>query len=394
MFSRLQAELGQEALHGGEHGVVAAAGAPAHLLVGGELLAVLRAVGGRDARGSPGNGQLGRSSERLLVGGLDGRLGRRSVRSIRSVIASASSAALQRQAAHVVVADDVDEVLRAQQHARAGRGSSRAPAPRRSACSIVAEVRRERVEVAQVRLGDRAARPCGPGGTAAPIGPYVEPQPSTSTFASPDGSSTSSGGRTSAIRSTLACAGADHEVVVGRVVGDVAVAVALLQAADAVLEARRCRGPPTAGPGSPRRAGRARTRRLPVRVGSWLGSVAKAGSIAGQVGDLGDLPRLGAVGEVAVGEQHHRGAVGDRDPGRLERGVEAVGRATAARRSAPAPRRCGRTSPAAGRPARSWSAGRSTGRRAARRRRAAAARSSRRGRSSRTSARCRGRRWW
>ena len=49
-----------------------------------------------------------------------------------------------------------------------------------------------------------------------------------------------------------------------------------------------------------------------------------AGSIVGQVGDLGDPPRLGAVGEVAVGEQHHRRAVGDRDPGGLEGGVEAV----------------------------------------------------------------------
>ena len=46
----------------------------------------------------------------------------------------------------------------------------------------------------------------------------------------------------------------------------------------------------------------------------------------GQVGDLGQQPRLGAVGDVAVGEQHHRRAVGQRDPGRLDRGVEAVGR--------------------------------------------------------------------
>ena len=40
----LEAELGQEALHRGEDRVVAAAGAPAHLLVGGELLLGLRAV--------------------------------------------------------------------------------------------------------------------------------------------------------------------------------------------------------------------------------------------------------------------------------------------------------------------------------------------------------------
>ena len=43
----------------------------------------------------------------------------------------------------------------------------------------------------------------------------------------------------------LGLAGADHQVVVGGVVGDVAVALALLEAADAVLEAGRCRGSPT-----------------------------------------------------------------------------------------------------------------------------------------------------
>ena len=57
-----------------------------------------------------------------------------------------------------------------------------------------------------------------------------------------------------------------------------------------------------------------------------LRSVAKFGSIVGEVVELGDPPRLGAVGEVAVGEQHHRRAVGDRDPGRLDGGVEAVAR--------------------------------------------------------------------
>ena len=91
MFSRLSPSVGQEALHGGQHGVVAAAGAPAHLLVGGELLAVLRRVVGRDAVGAAqaGDGQVGRSSERLL----GGRGRRRRSWSIRSVIASASSAA-------------------------------------------------------------------------------------------------------------------------------------------------------------------------------------------------------------------------------------------------------------------------------------------------------------
>src|SRR5665811_95181 len=43
-------------------------------------------------------------------------------------------------------------------------------------------------------------------------------------------------------------AGADHEVVVGRIVGDVAGAVGLLQAADAVLESSDAGGSPRAGP--------------------------------------------------------------------------------------------------------------------------------------------------
>ena len=47
-----QAEVGQERLDGLEHGVVAAPGAPAHLLVGGEVLAGLRLVGRRHLLGA------------------------------------------------------------------------------------------------------------------------------------------------------------------------------------------------------------------------------------------------------------------------------------------------------------------------------------------------------
>ena len=50
-----------------------------------------------------------------------------------------------------------------------------------------------------------------------------------------------------AMPSTLACADPDHQVVVGRVVGDVAGAVGLLDAADAVLEAGRAGDRPRAG---------------------------------------------------------------------------------------------------------------------------------------------------
>ena len=56
-----------------------------------------------------------------------------------------------------------------------------------------------------MRLGDVQAGAARTRRTAAPIGPYVEPQPSTSTRASPVGSSTSSGGMVAAIPSTLAC---------------------------------------------------------------------------------------------------------------------------------------------------------------------------------------------
>ena len=50
------------------------------------------------------------------------------------------------------------------------------------------------------------------------------------------------------------------------------------------------------------------------------------GRSSGRVVDVGDAPRLRAVGQVAVREQEHRRAVGDGDPDRLERGVEAVRR--------------------------------------------------------------------
>ena len=52
----------------------------------------------------------------------------------------------------------------------------------------------------------------------------------------------------------------------------------------------------------------------------------EAGVDRGQLVELGDPPRLGAVGQHAVGQQHHRRAVGDGDPGGLEGGVEAVAR--------------------------------------------------------------------
>ena len=177
------------------------------------------------------------------------------------------------------------------------------------------------------------------------IAPNVPPQPSTSR--SPDASpSTSVGGRSSAMRSTRSARSCDISSWFSGVVADVAGDVLLLEAADAVLEARACRGWPTAAPAC-RRAGTARSPR---------GSVRNFTAMRGSVVHLRDAPRLGAVGDVAVAQQHDRRHVLDRDAARLDRRVERVARAARGRRPAPATRRCGRTSPAAGRPARSWSA--------------------------------------
>ena len=103
--------------------------------------------------------------------------------------------------------------------------------------------------------------------------------------------------------------------------------VALLQPADAVLEAGGAGDRPRAGQGLlvAQVGPEVRLGALPVLVdGLVVGAGREGGVDRRQLVELGDPPRLGAVGEVAVGEQHHRGAVGDRDPDRLDGGVEAV----------------------------------------------------------------------
>ena len=64
---------------------------------------------------------------------------------------------------------------------------------------------------------------------------------------------------------------------------------------------------------------------LPVAgLGHVVGLGGEVGVERRQRVEVGQLPRLGAVGEVAVGQQHHRRPVGQRDPGRLDGRVEAV----------------------------------------------------------------------
>ncbi len=114
--------------------------------------------------------------------------------------------------------------------------------------------------------------------------------------------------------------------MVGRVVGDVAACRRPSRCRRCGAPGRPCPAPPTGGPASPGRAGRAGRPARPRRRRRCVGLGGEGHPQVGQVVDVGDPPRLGAVGEVAVGEQDHRRAVGRGDPGRLERGVEAVGR--------------------------------------------------------------------
>ena len=110
---------------------------------------------------------------------------------------------------------------------------------------------------------------------------------------------------------------ARHQVVVLGVVGDRAGHVGLLEPADPVLEPGRAGNRPR-----PReRLGVAR-----VRHELALADRRELGRDVRQVLDLRDQPRLGAVREVGVREQVDGRAVLERDPRRLDRGVEALRR--------------------------------------------------------------------
>ena len=190
------------------------------------------------------------------------------------------------------------------------------------------------------------------------IAPYVEPQPRISRSPA-RGPKTSSGGMSLAMPATLACAQQLHPVVVVRVVADVAGDVGLLEAADAVLQAGRARDGPRPG----ERLGVAQVRlERAVAVGRR-----SRRAIVGQVGERRDPPRLRAGGQERVGQVDDRGHVLEREAPGLDGEVEALARRGRRddrdRRVGVAPEHA----PGAGRPARSSSACRSTGRRAGRR---------------------------
>ena len=249
--------LGQHELDGGENAVVAAARAPANLLVRLEVLArqlhrrcrssthlihhlqdVLFEVGGaeRDARTSS------RSSAR--------RPGTRARTSVESWPRLISGTKTFGYAPH-----DVAQV-------RPGTGSGG---------------------------GGARARPCGRGprtrSTAALAAPHVPPQPSTSNSAP---SSSSSSTRRDVVGDAGDLRGADvnHVLVVLGVVADVAGAVLFLETADAVLEPGRAGDRPRAG------------ERLGIaQVGPELVAVVGLGGErhrdVGQRVDVGEQPRLG-----------------------------------------------------------------------------------------------------
>ena len=234
---------------------------------------------------------------------------------------SSRSAALNGQPAHGRVRLDVDEVAGTQQHrqlAEVHLGDDDVPV-----CGEdVAGVGRERVEVPQVGLGHReplrAKGSRGGGdrsvGRAPPEHQHLGVAVGVLDLERVDG-----GGDPVDLRG----AQPGHEVVVVGVVGDVAGDVGLLDAADAVLQPRGARDGPRAG----QRLGVAEVRVEHV-VAVGVDAVALRRELDAklrQVLDRGDRPRLGAVGEVPVGEDEHRRHVRRRDAHRLDRDGEAVG---------------------------------------------------------------------
>ena len=222
-------ELGHEPLHRREDRVVPAARAPAHLLVGLEVLRRQRRA------------RRCRSPSRIAS------------------IASASSPERNGSPRTLVVADGVDQELGADRASAAARGSSRARARGRSARRTSPRLRGNGFRWR--RWAWATLPPCFR--SAAPprrSSRTVPPQPSTSSEA-PVGIVDLELGDVGRDPGDLLRAQAHHVVVVVGVVGDVAGHVLLLEPADAVLEARRPGNRPRRARASPGRARTAGTRR-------------------------------------------------------------------------------------------------------------------------------------
>ena len=151
----------------------------------------------------------------------------------------------------------------------------------------LAEVARERVEVHEVHVGHLVTPAAHPLDGAVDGAPGASPSRARGARR-PASPTTSTSGMSLAMPATLAARRCTIVSWFSGVVGDVAGAVLLLDAADAVLQARACRGWPTAGPASRDRAGRARTRGCRRRA-SWFGSVANGTEMSGSVSTSGSV---------------------------------------------------------------------------------------------------------
>ena len=231
---------------------------------------------------------------------------------------------MERQAAQLGVRRDVDQELAAQQQRQLAEVELGDQHPRGSARSTSPVFGGQRVEVTQVRLRDLVAGVAGAsnrGRDRAVRRPPAEHEQLGIAGRVVDLERRDARGDPV----DLGLAQPDHRVVVRRVVGDVAGAVGLLDAADPVLEPGRARDRPRPGEGRPGRGSTAGT------ASPSSAAVANSTVQVGQVVDVRDQPGLAAVGEVGVGEQVDRRAVRRRDPHRFDRGVEAVGRRLRAR---------------------------------------------------------------
>ena len=296
MFSGLRAELGHQLLDGEQDAVVAATGAPAHLLVARPV---------------------------LLAGDVDvGRIGHRGPPASSSSMRGLDLAGRERETLDLAQRPGVDEVLGADDAGELA-GVELGHEHLREASHDVAEVARQRVEVGDVdprHLAAVAATALHGGVDGGPRrAPPDDEQLGVVVADDRQRRDVLGDGR------HLGGAEVDHPLVVLRRVVDVAGAVLLLDAADAVHQARRAGDRPRAG----QRVGIA-------EVGPELGLAVGVGVVllggeghrdVGQRVEVGQPPRLGAVGEVAVGQQDHRRAVLEGDADRLDRGDEAVRRA-------------------------------------------------------------------